>query len=635
MAKKGKGSPKGMGRTLQKQGNSLAVLTQTQSDIADQLQKLTDASTVVQDNQGGGGQAQLLALQIQKAQLDLQKDQNATLKKLQEGQNKQIGLIAKTNKDWKSFGDKWKDFKKGISDALDPDTIKKKLLGPFSMFKGVRNKMEDIDFAKRMKAQGDTRTPKQLKEAAAQRREGSNEIARAQSKIDRLKKMGISDDEIQQNNPELFAAQKAGLAKYKDAGKVQKADTGKFSTQQSSALPKTPSDKGAVSQSTTDILAEQQTKKENDLENLRLMGNQTSLLEQIASNTALMAGKKSSSAGGAEDSSGGDGGSKFGKVMSGLSSSMGKMGGAMAGIGRGIGAAIGGVFQGIMEGISEGIKSFANVKTLAGVAVLGLLTGVVWGLSKALENFQSLDWSTLGKAALALTGLIAAGAVAGTFGLLLGAGAAALAALGGSLWIIGKGMEAMGDNFDRFIDGLQRLSSIDYGALLAVSGGLTALGAAFAVFGAGQAAEGVGAFVGNLLNKVSGGKSAVEKIVDIGNAGQGVMQAADGIAKLGEAMKTFSGLDKDSLKPLKQFPWEEATKFVAAGGSMTVNGAKVYNASKDNADQQAQVEGKSSKGGGAMINQTQVNQNSSNTTAVKSSARNSESSYNKYLQTRY
>ncbi len=634
MAKKGKGSPKGMGRTLQKQGNSLAVLTQTQSDIADQLQKLTDASTVVQDNQGGGGQAQLLALQIQKAQLDLQKDQNATLKKLQEGQNKQIGLIAKTNKDWKSFGDKWKDFKKGISDALDPDTIKKKLLGPFSMFKGVRNKMEDIDFAKRMKAQGDTRTPKQLKEAAAQRREGSNEIARAQSKIDRLKKMGISDDEIQQNNPELFAAQKAGLAKYKDAGKVQKADTGKFSTQQSSALPKTPSDKGVVAQSTTDILAEQQTKKENDLENLRLMGSQTSLLEQIAANTALMAGKKPSSAGGGEDTSGG-GDSKFSKVMSGLSSSMGKMGGAMAGIGRGIGAAIGGVFQGIMEGISEGIKSFANVKTLAGVAVLGLLTGVVWGLSKALENFQSLDWSTLAKAGVALAGLIGAGALAGTFAPLLGLGALALGGLGAALWVIGKGMESMGDNLEKFTSGLERLSSIDAMSLLAVAGGLTALGAAFAVFGAGQAAEGVGAFVGNLLNKVSGGKSAVEKIVDIGNAGQGVMQAADGISKLGEAMKTFSGLDKDSLKPLKQFPWEEATKFVAAGGSMTVNGAKVYNASKENADQQAQVEAKSSKGGGAMINQTQVNQNSSNTTAVKSSARNSESSYNKYLQTRY
>ncbi len=638
MAKKGKGSPKGMGRTLQKQGNTLAVLTQTQSDIADQLQKLTDASAVVQDNQGGGGsQAQLLALQIQKAQLDLQKDQNATLKKLQEGQNKQIAQIAKSNKDWKTFGDKWKDFKKGISDALDPDTIKKKLLGPFSVFKGVRNKIEDIDFSKRMKAQGDTRSKKELYAASSQRREGANEVARAQSKIDRLKKMGVSDDDIKQNNPELFAAQKAGLSKYKDAGKVQRGDTGKFSGDQPSVgLPQTPSDKGAVSQSTTDLLAEQQTKKENDLENLRLMGSQTDLLQQIATNTALMAGKKSSAAGGAEDSAGaGDGGSKFGKVMSGLSSSMGKMGGAIAGIGQGIGAAIGGVFQGIMQGIADGIKAFANVKTLAGVAVLGLLTGVVWGLSKALENFQSLDWSTLAKAGVALAGLIGAGALAGTFAPLLGLGALALTALGGSIWVIGKGMEAMGDNLDKFVDGLQRLSSIDYSALLAVSGGLTALSLAMAAFGAGQAAAGLGSFVGNLLTAVSGGKTPVEQIVDIGNAGPGVQQAATGIQSLADAMKSFSGLDKDSLKPLKQFPWEEATKFVSAGGSMSVNGAKVYNASKDNADQQAQVDGKSSKGGGAMINQTQVNQNSSNTTAVKSAARNSESSYNKYLQARY
>ena len=636
MAKKGKGSQRGMGRTLQKQGNTLAVLTQTQNDIADQLQKLTDASAVVQDNQGGAGsQAQLLALQIQKAQLDAQKDANLALKKLQEGQNKQISQIAKSNKDWKTFGDKWKDFKKGISDALDPDTIKKKLLGPFSMFKGVRNKMEDIDFAKKMKAQGDTRSKKELYAASAQRREGASDIARAQSKIDRLKAMGISDDEIKRNNPELYDAQKAGLKKYKAAGIVQKPGVGKFTGDQpSTPLPQTPSDKNAVAQSTTDLLADQQTKKENDLENLRLMGSQTDLLQQIATNTALMAGKKGSSAGGAEDTGGGGDQSKFGKVMSGMSSSMGKIGGAIAGVGQGIGAAIGGVFQGIMEGIANGIKAFANVKTLAGVAVLGLLTGVVWGLSKALENFQALDWSTLAKAGLALAGLIGAGALAGTFAPLLGLGALALGALGASLWVIGQGMEAMGSQLDSFIDGITRLSQIDYGALIGVAGGLTALSLAMAAFGAGQAAAGMGAFVGNLLTKLSGGKSPVEQIVDIGNAGDGVQKAADGISKLGDAMKAFSGIDKGALKPIQDFPWEKATAFVAAGGSMSVSGAKVENASKTNADTQAQVDGQ--KGAGTNVaNTTQVNQNSSTTNVSKGSVRNTESSYNRYLQARY
>ena len=633
--KKGKGSPKGMGRTLQKQGNTLSVLTQTQQDIADQLQKLTDASAVVQDNQGNGAnQAQLLALQIQKAQLDVQKEQNAALKKLQEGQNKQIQQIVKSSKDWKTFGDKWKDFKRGISDALDPDTIKKKLLGPFSMFKGVRNKMEDIDFAKRMKAQGDTRSKKELYDASAQRREGAADVSRAQVKIDRLKAMGVSDEEIKQNNPELLAAQKAGLKKYKDAGIVQKPGVGKFTGDQpSAALPQTPSDKGAIAQSTTDILADQQTKKENDLENLRLMNSQTSLLQQIATNTALMAGRKSSSAGGAEDSAGastgGDSGiGRIGKALQGVKS-------GVSGIGRGIGQAIGGIFQGIMEGIASGISAFGKGAVLKGVVVLGLITAVVWGMSKALEAFQEIEWSTIAKAGVVLVGLIGAGALAGAMAPMLGLGAVALGGLGAALWVIGKGMNEMGDSLEKFTIGLERLASIDAMNLLEVAGGLTALGIAFAAFGAGQAAAGVGSFVGNLLTKVSGGKTPVEQIVDIGNAGQGVMQAAEGISKLGKALKMFSGIDPDSMKPLKQFPWEEATKFVAAGGSMSVSGAKVENASKANADQQAKIDGQAAKGGGNVVNTTQVNQNSSNTTAVKPSVRNSESSYNKYIMSRF
>ncbi len=632
--KKGKGSPKGMGRTLQKQGNTLSVLTQTQQDIADQLQKLTDASAVVQDNQGNGAnQAQLLALQIQKAQLDVQKEQNAALKKLQEGQNKQIQQLVKSNKDWKTFGDKWKDFKKGISDALDPDTIKKKLLGPFSMFKGVRQKQEDIDFAKRMKAQGDTRSKKELYAASKQRREGAADVSRAQEKIDRLKAMGVSDEEIKQNNPELLAAQKAGLKKYKDAGIVQKPGVGKFTGDQPSVgLPQTASDKGAVSQSTTDLLADQQTKKENDLENLRLMNSQTSLLQQIADNTALMAGKKNSSAGGGEAAGatqGNDSGiGKIGKSLQGVKN-------GVSGIGRGIGQAIGGIFQGIMEGIAAGISAFGKGAVLKGVIVLGLITAVVWGMSKALEAFQDIEWDTIAKAGVVLAGLIGAGALAGAMAPMLGLGALALGGLGAALWVIGKGMNEMGDSLEKFTSGLERLASIDGTNLLTVAGGLTALGAAFAVFGAGQAAAGVGSFVGNLLTKVSGGKTPVEQIVDIGNAGAGVMQAAEGIGKLGEAMKVFGGLDKDSLKPLKQFPWEEATKFVAAGGSMSVSGAKVENASKANADQQAKVEGQASKGGGNVVNTTQVNQNSSTTNAIKPSVRNSESSYNKYIMSRF
>jgi hypothetical protein len=630
MAKRGgKGPIKTIARGMGKANNALGQITAVLDQQSQALQQIQASG----QNDAGSNQSDaktLMSLKIQQAQLELQKDQAAFLKKIADGQNKQIEALQKGNKDWKTVGDKFKDMKRNLQSALDPNTIKKAMLGPFSMFKGVRDKQSDYDYVKRMKAQGDGRTDKELLKASKQKRTDERTALRSQEEIDRLKKMGASEDDIRKNKPELFKTRDKALKSVKDSGIARpKGFTG---DQPSAKLPETPSDKGKVAQSTTDVLAEQQVKKENEAEMLRLTAGQMDLLQQIANNTAAMAGITSSSAGGGEDSGkAAKPRSSIGKLASGISDTMGALGSGVSAIGKGIGDGIGSIFKGILGGLSDGIKMFASAKTVAGIAVMGLLTAVVWGMSKALENFANLDWETLGKAGVTIAALIGAGALAGSLAPMLGVGALALTGLGGAVWVIGAAMEQMGAGLEAFTSGIERLAAVNGDNLLGVAAGVAALGAAIAAFGAGQAVGGLGTLVGNLLTV--GQDSPVEQLIKIGTVGQGVKDAADGLGAMSGAMKEFAKVDSNSMKAVKDFPWEQATKFAAAGGAMSVAGARVYNASKGNADEQAKVDGK--KGGGAIVNAPTTVSNSTQTNVVKPQVRNTESSYNKYLQRRF
>lgn len=637
MAKRGgKGPIKTIARGMGKANNALGQITAVLDQQSQALQQIQASG----QNDNGSNQSDakvLMSIKIQQAQLELQKDQVAFLKKISDSQNKQIESLQKGNKDWKTVGDKFKDMKRNLQDALDPNTIKKAMLGPFSMFKGVRNKMEDYDYTKRMKALGSTKTDKQLRADSQQQRGAKLDALRSQADIDRLKKLGASDDQIA--NSEAMKKRNASLKTFNSFNQVDGKSSrdannpmGGNVAAKSAPLPKTPSDKGQVAQSTTDMLADQQASRENQAEMLRLTSGQMDLLQQIANNTAAMAGITGSSAGGGEDSGrAAKPKSGIGKLASGISDTMGALGSGVSAIGKGIGDGIGAIFKGILGGLSEGIKMFASAKTVAGIAVMGLLTAVVWGMSKALENFANLDWETLGKAGITIAALIGAGALAGTFAPLLGIGALALTGLGGAVWVIGAAMEQMGEGLDRFTAGIERLAAVDGDNLLGVAAGVAALGAAIAAFGAGQAVAGLGTLVGNLLT--IGQDSPVEQLIKIGTVGAGVKDAADGLGAMSGAMKEFAKVDSNSMKAVKDFPWEQATKFAAAGGAMSVAGASVYNASKGNADEQAKVDGKK---GGAMINAPTSNvSNNSQTNVIKPPVRNSESSYNKYLSKRF
>ena len=636
MAKKG--PMKGIQRGVAKANVSLKTIATVLDQQSQALQQIQTNSADVQDDKSSGGSAQLIAIQIARAQLAFQKESNDYLKKINMSSNKQIEALQKSNKDWKGFGDKFKDFKTKMSDAFDINTIKKKLLGPFSMFKGARDKMEDIDYVKRMKALGSTKSNKELKADAAASRGAKEDALRAQDKIARLKKLGASDQQISQSD----AAQQrnAALNTYNQLQQVNgkssrdAANPMGGNTQGTIAPPLLSDAQNKMGGNTIqNPLNQAQDASENQAETLRNIQQQTDLLAQIAGNTALMAGKRSSAAGGKEDiglSAGG--GQNNGRMLNGISDSMSKVGDAVGGLGKGIGSAIGGVFSGIMQGIADGIAAIGSAKTLKGIAAVGLLAGVLYGFGQALDSFSQLDWDTINTGLITIGLVVAATALAGKFAdkILIGAGALGIMAL--AIGGLGLAFDAVADAFNGFVDGIDRLSKIGFDGLVGVAGGLMALSAAMVAFGAGQAAAGLGTLVGNLLTV--GQDSPITQLERLANMGDGLNSAADGISAIAKAMVGFADVDKGAIDALNDFPWLRATAFVAAGGAMSVGGSSVYATSKTNADNQAKVEGQSGKGA-AIVNAPTTTNNNTQTNVIKPPVRNSESSYNKYLSRRF
>jgi hypothetical protein len=264
--------------------------------------------------------------------------------------------------------------------------------------------------------------------------------------------------------------------------------------------------------------------------------------------------------------------------------------------------------------------------------VMGVLALSLWGISAAMKEFADLEWETIGKGFAAIIGLGVVGVVLGSFAPMAFLGAAALGALGAAVWVAGKGFQEMNEAFSGFADNLERLAQIDGMNLLKVAAGVAALGPAMALFAAGNVAAGLSNLVTGFLSAVTGQKSPVEQLMEIGKAGEGVEKAGNGMKSLGEGMKAFSEIKGDSLKALKQFPWEEATKFVAAGGVMSANGSLVANASKLNADEAAKSESQKSGGNNTIVNApTTVNKQDQ---YIASPIRNQESSRSKYQMSR-
>lgn len=606
------------------QSKPFLQLVDLQQQSLDALNKIKDSVTLSAEQQNADTQRQSLE-QLRKI-LDVQQDHFKIAKKNTADMTAQITSMNEKMKKWKTWGDKARDMKQGVADTFDASNLKDSLLKALNVGGMMNQKIQANDYMKRQKDLGldKGRTSKELKSDAADYAASQREAMLAQQKIDRLKARGSSDEEIK-NSPvgkKLYQQREAAASNVKslDAGNKMGGNV----PNASDTLVKTPSDKGQVAQSTTDVLAEQQVSKENQMESLRVLGDQTKLLQQIADNTAAAIGRKQIAVG-ADGNSDDSGLGSIGKTMKGLGS-------GISSLGKGIGLAIGSVFTGIMEGIANGIAAFGKGAVLKGVVVLGLMTAVLWGVGAVLKTFEKLDWETItkGLGSLAIIGVIGglAGMAAGPIAL----GAGALALMGGSLYLIGEAMSVMGTGLKDFVDGLERLGNIDGDKLNNVADSLKGMGLALAAFGAGEAAAGLGNLVSRFLT--IGSDSPVEQLIKIGTVGPGVEQAAKGLDALSDTMVKFSQVSPDSMQAVNDFPWMKATAFVAAGGSMSVNGAKVYNQSKTVEDEKAAVDGQKNQPA-VQSSSVAVQNNSTTNTTVKPNVRNQESSQARYIAARY
>jgi|LakMenE01Jun11ns_1017448.scaffolds.fasta_scaffold9959254_27 hypothetical protein len=258
-------------------------------------------------------------------------------------------------------------------------------------------------------------------------------------------------------------------------------------------------------------------------------------------------------------------------------------------------------------------KSMATIAK--GALAIGLLGASLIPLAFGLNLLKDVSWKSLGIAAVALVGLTLA--AAGLGALLMGpqaalfaAGVLAIAALGAALIPLAYGLNvlskvdmkafegltgvaaslakaslllllaapgmtlagaamlplsagltllklAIGDDnkIGEFFDSFsERISKLDGGMLFGIAGGIAAIGAAIAGFGVGEAAAGLGNFIGKLLS--FGADSPLEKLMKLSKEGYNLIGIGQSIKAMGEGMKYISDLNTDWAS-FGSFPWDK------------------------------------------------------------------------------
>ena len=137
-------------------------------------------------------------------------------------------------------------------------------------------------------------------------------------------------------------------------------------------------------------------------------------------------------------------------------------------------------------------------KLLAGAAAMLIISAALFVTAKALQEFAEVSFGDLGKAGLALLGLVgvlaAVGAImmSGVGAVAIIAGAAAMLVIASSLLILGVAIQAIGKGFDILASGLTKIFPV-MSQLVSIGTSIMALGAAFGVLAVGLGAFAVAA----------------------------------------------------------------------------------------------------------------------------------------------
>jgi hypothetical protein len=598
-----------------------------------QLIKLTEFANLYETKQidDDGEKHDKIAEQnvkINKEILKVQKDISKSIKEqgtYTREEAKAIANIAKGMQTFKTMGDRISDMGKSFKDKFGSGSALKttalKAVNVGGIFDKSIAKEKFIQTQRKLGSEDDRKTLSGKFETA---NKASKDIKKNEAEISQLKKdTGMSE---------------ADLAK-RGAGKDLFAKRGALTDTLAGADLRAASLKSSPTQEHADAGANE----EIQIENQKQVSKQSELLEAIAQNTGGTKQDTTKVKPKEEDS-------KSGGLLSGLmSGGAGKALDGMKKFGIGllaVGAALfvaAKAFQEFGEvewdSIGKGMVALGGLVLAAigldkvkgsiikGAFALGVLALAMYGMSEALGGFADLEWETIGKGMLAVAGIAVIAAVMGSAIVPITLGAAAIGLLGGALWIVGEAMQAVGKGFSEMTDGLTKLGQLDGNNLMMVGAGLAAIGAGMAVFGAGTAAAGIGNLVGGFLNLVTPGKSPVEQIMMMGERGQDIKAAGDGVMALATGLGKFSGIDTKTIKAISELPIDK----IAAMGAALRPANAVEGGSRANADNAATAGGKSNN---TSVVNAPVMTNNKTTQIIKPQIRNQESSISSWLRHR-
>ena len=156
---------------------------------------------------------------------------------------------------------------------------------------------------------------------------------------------------------------------------------------------------------------------------------------------------------------------------------------------KGVDGPLGGV-GGVIKNIGKGFKYLGNnLRAIAkGALAMGLMGASLIPFALAAVKFNDVEWESLAKAGVALVGLAGIGFLLGKASGSMIVGAAAIAILGGALWLAGKGFQQFAE-LDWKTIGMGLVAIAGLGAIAAVMGLAAPLiiGGAFAIGALGVA----------------------------------------------------------------------------------------------------------------------------------------------------
>lgn len=177
----------------------------------------------------------------------------------------------------------------------------------------------------------------------------------------------------------------------------------------------------------------------------------------------------------------------------------------------------------------------ASGSMIVGAAAIAILGGALWLAGKGFQQFAELDWKTIGMGLVAIAGLGAIAAVMGLAAPLIIGGAFAIGALGVALIPFAFAAQMAAPAMTEIAEAFNLFKDVPISSMFAIPAALAAVGAALVAMSAGNFVSGILDGIGKLF----GNESPIDKIVRLA-------ESAPNVIALGSAMRGF-GDDVDAM----------------------------------------------------------------------------------------